>query len=102
MAVHARGSHTIRCCRDNLVTACEMCNSQKGNSSLKQMGWKLKQIPKVSQAVRWQQLGDAAPHSPEHREPQYKALLRTQQCTCISLVPLKAAFAEVASAERCA
>ena len=62
--VFARGSHPIGCCRDNLVTACEMCNSQKGNSSLKQMGWKLKQIPKVSQAVRWQQLGDAAPHSP--------------------------------------
>eukprot|EP00891_Asterochloris_glomerata_P005316 jgi/Astpho2/5316/Aster-x0248 len=37
---------------DNLVTACETCNSQKGNSSLKQMGWKLKQIPK--EPTPWQ------------------------------------------------
>ena len=32
---------------ENLVTACTKCNGKKGSKSLKQLGWKLKQKPKV-------------------------------------------------------
>lgn len=32
---------------ENLVTACTKCNGKKGSKSLKQLGWKLKNTPKV-------------------------------------------------------
>jgi 5-methylcytosine-specific restriction endonuclease McrA len=32
---------------DNLVTACVKCNGKKGNSTLKQLGWKLLKQPTV-------------------------------------------------------
>ena len=32
---------------ENLVTACVKCNGKKGDSTLKQLGWKLKKQPQV-------------------------------------------------------
>ena len=36
---------------ENLVTACSKCNGKKGSKSLKQLGWSLKQRPKVCCAL---------------------------------------------------
>ena len=35
---------------ENLVTACVKCNGKKGDSTLKQLGWKLKKQPQVALA----------------------------------------------------
>ena len=35
---------------ENLVTACVKCNGKKGDSTLKQLGWKLKKQPQVQAA----------------------------------------------------
>jgi hypothetical protein len=34
----------------NLVACCSACNSKKGDKSLEQLRWKLRQQPKVSKA----------------------------------------------------
>ncbi len=36
---------------ENLVTACVKCNGKKGDSTLKQLGWKLKKQPQVRPGV---------------------------------------------------
>ena len=37
---------------ENLVTACVKCNGKKGDSTLKQLGWKLKKQPQACLAAR--------------------------------------------------
>ena len=38
---------------ENLVTACVKCNGKKGDSTLKQLGWKLKKQPQARRVAAW-------------------------------------------------
>ena len=52
---------------DNLVACCSACNSKKGDKSLEQLRWKLRQTPKVGSGAAAH--GGAAPPAPPATGP---------------------------------
>ncbi len=53
------GSHTW----ENVVSACHKCNHSKADRTLKEMGWKLRTLPREPAGAAWRILGTGKPDS---------------------------------------
>ena len=53
------GEHTW----ENVVSACHKCNHQKADRTLKEIGWKLRSIPREPVGAAWRILGTGRPDS---------------------------------------
>jgi 5-methylcytosine-specific restriction endonuclease McrA len=52
------GSHNW----ENVVSACHKCNHAKADKTLKEMGWKLRALPREPAGMAWRILGAGKPH----------------------------------------
>ncbi|CAB4752382.1 unannotated protein [freshwater metagenome] len=48
---------------ENVVSACHKCNHQKADRTLKEIGWKLKTLPREPAGAAWRILGTGKPDS---------------------------------------